>query len=223
MTVGEIVGEARKKGLGGVAICDHDVLSSDSANFAAPDGFILIRGEEFSTEYGHVLGLFLTDGIGKAGFHETVKAIREGGGIAVLAHPFERCADPYKFDPVISELDGIEVTNGRANRKNRRANEMAAELAKRCSLPAFGGSDAHVAREIGNGFVTIEVDEITEDAVRRALLTVGNETGGRNGKRIDVAKSQLTKIKKTGGGPAKRLKWFAFAVKCAAGDIFGRK
>ena len=52
-----------------------------------------------------------------------------------------------------------------------------------------------------------------------ALDDAGNETGGREGRDIDVARSQLTALKKRGGGLLKRLKWAMFAAKCLLCDI----
>ena len=218
MTVREIVDAATLVGLDGVAVCDHDALSPEAGEL--PEGFVYVRGEEFSTEYGHLLGLFLTGPVAARDFDGIVREIRAQGGLAVLAHPFERCTHPERFAPVADKLDGVEVKNGRANRKNRRANDMAAEFAEKHGLPAFAGSDAHLPREIGNCFVTVEVEELTAEAVKAALLRPGNKTDGKDGRQTDVARSQWTKLRKTGGGFKKRLKWLAFAVKCAAGDLF---
>lgn len=223
MTVGEIVAAARARGLDGVAICDHNALSPSVTEFVPPEGFVLIPGEEFSTERGHVLGLFLTEPIGSREFDRVVAGIKAQGGIAVLAHPFERTADTEKILPAAEKVDGIEVKNGRANRKNRRANAMARELADRLGLPCFAGSDAHVEREIGNCFVTVDADGTDGDSLKRALLRRGNSTEGQNGRETDVARSELVKLKKRKAGPGKRIKWLAFAAKCAAGDLFKRK
>lgn len=222
MSVQELVYSAQAAGLDGAAVCDHDVLFR-ADGYVPPEGFLLIYGEEFSTEYGHVLGLFLTQPIAARSFPEIVREIRAQGGLCVLAHPFERCTDPERFAPLANMLDGVEVKNGRANRKNRRANEMAAEFAAANGLPFFAGSDAHVPREVGNCFVTVDVEERTPEAVKNALLCPGNVVSGQNGRQIDVARSQWTKLNKQHGGILKRVKWAAFAVKCALGDLFRRE
>lgn len=218
MTLAEIIETARKKGLNGVAITDHNVLF-DPAGYEAPDDFVIIPGEEFSTERGHLLGLFLTEPVTAKGFHAVAAAIREQGGLAVMAHPFERCCDARSLDDIIPELDGIEIWNGRANRKNPKANAMAKALAEENGLPSFAGSDAHIASEIGNGYVAVETEDGTAESIKKALLQQGNAVSGREGKDICVARSQLTKLKKCGGGIKKRIIWAAFAVKCAVCDI----
>ncbi len=219
MTAEEIIKAARAAGLDGVAVTDHDKFFAPPEGFEPPEGFVLIPGTEFSTEYGHLLGLFLREPVKAKGFRAIAAEIRAQGGIAVMAHPFERTRDPERLLSVIDELDGIEVWNGRANRKNPEANAMALALSRERGLPAFAGSDAHIAREVGNGFVTVEVGEPSLENIKNALLAPGNETGGREGRDIDVARSQLTALKKRGGGLLKRLKWAMFAAKCLLCDI----
>lgn len=223
MPVDQIVAEARRKGLQGAAICDHDVLFRAKDPLPDPGEFLLIPGEEFSTPCGHILGLFLTRPVEWSDVPSLLRAIRDQGGLAVLAHPFERNRDPGRLLPLVPLLDGVEVWNGRANRKIPEANELAAAFAEAHALARFGGSDAHLPREIGNGFVTVTADELSLTAVRQALLRRDNPVSGVNGRHLDVARSQRTKLSKQGGGLKKRLKWWAFAGKCLAEDLCRRK
>ncbi|MGX8699185.1 MAG: CehA/McbA family metallohydrolase [bacterium] len=220
MTPEEIVAAARAKGLSGAAICDHDVLSPLPPDFAAPEDFLLIRGEEFSTEFGHLLGLFLREPVAERDIFKIFDAVHAQGGLCVLAHPFERSRDKERLAPILPLLDGLEVWNGRANRKIPEANALAATLAAERGLAAFAGSDAHLAREVGNGYVTLELPALTEAAVRAALLRPGNETAGREGKALDVARSQWTKLRKTRAGALSYAQWLAFAGKCVIQDLF---
>lgn len=231
MSAAEILSVAREKGLGGVAVCDHDRLFVPDAALAVPEDFLLICGEEFSTEFGHLLGLFLTREIAWQAlpkeaeqrerithFLDLCDRIHAQGGLCVLAHPFERDPDSARLEPILDCLDGIETWNGRANRKRPTANGEAAAFAEAHVLPAFAGSDAHLPREIGSGVVCVSVPALSAEAVRSALLQPGNETFGVNSRHFDVARSQHTKLKKTRAGLPARLRWLAFAVKCAAED-----
>ncbi|MBQ3261714.1 MAG: CehA/McbA family metallohydrolase [Oscillospiraceae bacterium] len=217
MTLAEIAERAKAAGLDGVAVCDHDAVLMD-----APDdlGVLVIPGAEFSTEHGHLLGLFLTAPIEHRSIEETVAAIHAQGGLAVLAHPFERSRDADRLEPLAPLLDGIEVFNGRADRKIHDANALAQAFAAAHNLRPFAGSDAHLPREIGNGAVTLEAEAATLDAVKAALMTSAVTVRGRRGAALDVARSQLTKLQKRGAGPARYLKWALFACKCAAEDLF---
>lgn len=87
-----------------------------------------------------------------------------------MAHPFERSSDAQRLDAYLDRLDGIEVWNGRADRKNPQANAMRARLRSALQSRSRPGSDAHLPEEIGNGVVTLETDALTLPAVRAALL-----------------------------------------------------
>jgi len=212
--VEEIVSLCKARGLQGAAICDHDRMWQGSAG---EGGFLLIPGCEFSTPYGHLLGLFLTEEIGERDFFKLVDAIHAQGGLAVLAHPFQHSTDVKRLDPVLPVLDGIEVWNSRANRKNRNANRMALELSRERGIPAFAGSDAHLPEEVGNGVLTVEAEALTHEAVKAALRQGGAFSGVESKSRY-VAMSQFTKRKKQKAGPAAWIKWAAFFVKCCLED-----
>ena len=84
MTVEEIAAAARARGLHGVAVCDHDVVYTGPTEV---DGVLLIPGVEFSTEHGHLLGLFVRQPMVYTTWEETTQAVRRLGGLTVLAHP----------------------------------------------------------------------------------------------------------------------------------------
>ena len=216
MTLAEIAERAKAAGLDGVAVCAHDAVLTQAP---ADLGVLVIPGAEFSTEHGHLLGLFLTAPIEHRSFEEAVAAIHAQGGLAVLAHPFERSRDAARLEPLAPLLDGIEVFNGRADRKIHDANALAQAFAAAHDLRPFAGSDAHLPREIGNGAVTLEAEAATLDAVKAALMTSAVTVRGRRGAALDAARSQLTKLQKRGAGPARYLKWALFAAKCAAEDL----
>ena len=121
----EIVERARAAGLSGAAVCDHDLALTDPPVF--PD-FLLIPGVEVSTEYGHLLGLFVTGPVKAWSLRQAVDIIHGQGGLAVLAHPFERSRDAARLEPIVPLLDGAEVWNGRADRKIRQANALSRPL-----------------------------------------------------------------------------------------------
>ena len=186
MSISEIVAQARKRGLQGIAVCDHDIALETIPQY---DDFLIIPGIEVSTNRGHVLGLFITEQISTNQLDEAVHSIHAQGGLAVIAHPFEHSQDVHRLDDVIEQLDGIEVWNGRADRKNKQANAMALELAKHWNKPVTAGSDAHIPEEIGNGAVILEVDALHLESVRQALLQGANQVQGKRGRSMCVAKS----------------------------------
>ncbi len=222
MILEQAISAAKRCGLNGIAVCDHDVLLT-GAN--AQDDFLVIPGIEYSTEYGHLLGLFVTENVSADSFEGICAEIHRQGGIAILAHPFEHSKSARVPEQAASYLDGIEIWNGRANRKNRRANHMAEEYARDRGLRGFAGSDAHVVQEIGNGVVQLEADSLTENVVKYALLSHARRIIGQEGRSCYVAKSQLKKLLRQRFRLRAFLKWLAFAVKCLLEDLcrLGRK
>ena len=223
MTPQEIAAQARKVGLDGVAFCDHDRTfpASELAEVQAafPD-MIFIPGVEVSTDCGHLLGWFATRPVEARTLPEAVAEIHAQGGIAVLAHPFEHTKSPERLTKAAPYIDGIEIWNSRAERKNRRANAMAREYAAAHGLRGFGGSDAHTPYEIGNGVTILQADSAAPDAVKIALLSDGVRADGRRSKAVWTAVSQWTRRRKTKARPLSYCKWALFAVKCLSQDLF---
>lgn len=220
MALEEIVSRAKAAGLHGVAVCDHDLALTDVPSF--PD-FLLIPGVEVSTDRGHLLGLFVSSPVETKDFFLAAEAIRAQGGLAVLAHPFERHSEPERIVPLAPCLDGIEVWNSRADRKNPKANAMAAEFARAHGLRPFAGSDAHVFQEVGNGVTTVQAEALTLEAVKAALRSDNTQTSGRRSPARYVAASQWTKRRKIGAPPASYIKWALFALKCCAQDFLRKR
>ena len=65
MSVDDIIKYAKAKGLNALAVTDHDGYFDGEA-----EGIEIIRGCEFSTEYGHLLGLFMTEPIAEKDFYK---------------------------------------------------------------------------------------------------------------------------------------------------------
>ena len=220
MSLSEIVALARERGLNCVAICDHDRVLDEVPEF---DDFLVIPATEVSTERGHLLGLFVREPIETRKFSESVTAFHAQGGLAVIAHPFEHSTDANRLDDVMSRLDGVEIWNSRADRKNKSANAMARELAQKWKKPVTAGSDAHVPEEVGGGVTVLEADELSLSAVKAALLRGAKQVEGRRGRAMCVARSQKTKREKTNAGVKRRVNGMLFTVKCALQDFTTRE
>ncbi|RLI90924.1 MAG: metal-dependent phosphoesterase [Candidatus Altiarchaeales archaeon] len=157
-TPGEMVRYAKKIGLDGIAITDHNVI--DGAIKALrynSENFTVIPGIEVSSKEGHILGLGITELIERAiPAEEVVERIHELGGIAIAAHPYDRFRSGvgdllYKID-----FDAVEVINGRTLLTTR---DMT-KIAKNIKLPKVGGSDAHSLDELGSVSIVVDNDPI---------------------------------------------------------------
>jgi hypothetical protein len=142
---------ARRRGLQGIAITDHDTEEGGLAvREANPySDFLVIPGVEIKTDLGDLIGLYVTKPIKTRRFAEVAAEIIAQGGFVYLPHPL-RTFGPDKLDLMFGQLaavDAWEVLNGRYSSDESRIS---------CSLfeglgirHALSGSDAHMAWDIG--------------------------------------------------------------------------
>lgn len=224
-SLAEQAAAARAAGLSAMDVTDHNLCTPVPPVL---DGVLMIPGCEVSTTQGHILGLFLEAPLDLEALRQnglptgatTVAEIHRRGGIAVLAHPYEKPgADPTAFD---FRPDAVEAVNARATFKVKDANRKAAALAQGWGLPAVGGSDAHAHQEVGNACTQIEAGELTLEALKAAILAgacgpvLRKETS-----HLRKGLSQLAQRKRKGG--AKNLAvGAAYVVYCAGLDLFRR-
>ncbi|MDH5759675.1 MAG: dephospho-CoA kinase [Gemmatimonadota bacterium] len=166
-----VLERARARGVGRIAITDHNRLHVALAMAREfPDE--VIPGEEVKTAEGiDVIGLYLAEEIPKgtpAG--ETVRLIREQGGVPYLPHPYAggKGGGGRMAEELASLVDVVEVFNARLHRVEM--NERAFDLAQRHGKLVGAGSDAHTVREVSRGTVEVPHHPSTAEALREALV-----------------------------------------------------
>ena len=180
-----VIEMARRKGLDGVAVTDHNTIGGwkEMLKEGKRGGIAIILGEEVVVEQegkviGEVLGFFLNEEIKRGSMEEVLDEIASQGGLAALPHPFDFWRG-IRIDTkdVIGKLQAVEVFNSGVylNSQNRRA----LELAKKYKLAEIGGSDAHTEWEVGNAYTYAEakgVKKFREAIVRRKTKAEGKLT-----------------------------------------------
>jgi hypothetical protein len=157
LDVRDIVRIARKRGLDGIAVTDHDTIRGGrEAVKLKPEGLDVICGCEVNTDRGDVIGLFLTEEIKARGYQTAIEEIHAQGGVAIVPHPFDsiRGSAFWLTDRDAPLIDGVEVINARC--VFRRYNAAADRYADQYAIAKTGGSDAHFGAEIGNAGTLIE-------------------------------------------------------------------
>ncbi len=150
----ELVFYARKRGLDGVAITDHDTIEG-ALKIAEETDFLIIPGIEVSSSKGHILGLNVHTLIPpKLSIEETIERIHDAGGIAVACH-LKALFKESLGKHVSSKFDAVEVINSSAFPFNHSV-KHSRELALNLNIPQIGGSDAHYAPEIGYAYTLID-------------------------------------------------------------------
>jgi len=182
-----MVAAARKRGLSGIAVTDHNTCGAVEhlakaglirADGAAVDGFLVVPGVEVSTAEGHLLciGVLLPDMKGRAA-RDVVAAVRERGGVAIAPHPYDTFRAGIR-EEVLDDLDLAAVETFNAAVSLRRFNRRAADYAARRGIAATAGSDAHHASAAGISSTSYDLPELSLAALLAAIPR-GGEMEGR--------------------------------------------
>jgi predicted metal-dependent phosphoesterase TrpH len=175
-----LIQTARDRGLGAIAITDHNEVSGalEARKLAEELGDIkVIVAEEVKTaEQGEVIGLFLEEKIPKGlTMAETIAEIRRQGGLVYVPHPFDRFHSVPDYEhllDIVEEIDLLEVFNPRVALTS--FNEEAVRFATKYRIVPAAGSDSHVAQGLGSVRQRIhDFDGPTEflEAMRDADIT----------------------------------------------------
>ncbi len=139
-----------------VAITDHNTINF-AIHLQKVLGEHIIVGEEIMTGAGEIIGLYLTKAV-PAGLSplETVKQIKDQGGLVYIPHPFEtvrKGVHPSVLEEIADQVDIIEVYNGRAFAQNRST--QAVVWAKLNHMTGVASSDAHGFRGLGGTYTRV--------------------------------------------------------------------
>jgi len=166
LTPHQLIDEARRLGLSGVNISEHDRLwdARELERFRHESGLFVGGGMEVSTDLGHIIVIGLDHylpGIRKAA--ELRRVVSEVDGFMFVAHPFRHFFDPVHFRrdgreplsltpeeaarlPIFELVDELEVANGGCTPGENHFTLLVARiLGKR----GIGSSDAHSTHGLG--------------------------------------------------------------------------
>ncbi len=186
-TVSSLVETAKKRGLKGICLTDHNSTGGHEEAENEPD-LAVLKGIEWTTYFGHMLVL------GVEGFvdwrdatvdniDEKIKAVREKGGLVGIAHPFQLgtpiCTGGHWDFKVkdFSNINYIEIFSEgepRLNSPNRRAREFYhKKLSEGFKIAPSMGRDWH--RERGNiligacSYLLSDGEKLTGEKMKEAI------------------------------------------------------
>jgi predicted metal-dependent phosphoesterase TrpH/glycosyltransferase involved in cell wall biosynthesis len=147
---------ARDRGLGAIAVTDHNEISGAVAARERAEeigGIKVIVAEEVKTaEQGEVIGLFIEERIPHGlTMAETIAEIRRQGGLVYVPHPFDRLHSVPDYEhllEIVEDIDILEVFNPRVALTT--FNEEAERFAAKYRIVPGAGSDSHVAQGLGS-------------------------------------------------------------------------
>jgi glycosyltransferase involved in cell wall biosynthesis len=147
---------AEERGLGAIAITDHNEISGALEARALAErtgGIKVIVAEEVKTAHqGEVIGLFIESKIERGmSLQETIAEIKRQGGLVYVPHPFDRMHSVPDYEhllDVVADIDILEVFNPRIAIDS--FNEEAVRFARKYNIVPGAGSDSHVAQGLGS-------------------------------------------------------------------------
>ncbi len=150
---------ALRRGLGAIAITDHNTIEGALELKALARRIQVIVAEEIKTREGEIIGYFLAEKI-PAGLpvNETIQEIRRQGGLISIPHPFDTLRTSRitrdALEEIISEVDMLETFNSRDVFQKPDLDFI--EKSKRLGVIQVAGSDAHQPWEIGKSFAIMD-------------------------------------------------------------------
>src|SRR2546425_10558453 len=179
LTPDQLIEEARRIGLTGVNISEHDRVWEPHLldEFRERSGLFVSRGMEVSTDMGHMIVIGLDRYV--AGIRRAVELRRvldDVGGFMIVAHPFRHFFDPIHFRrdgrppfemtpeeaaermAVFKLVDEIEVANGGATPREK---PCALKGTKEVGERGIGAGGCHLT-EGGGDYVTVFEDELRD-------------------------------------------------------------
>ncbi len=164
----ELVAMARRLGLQGLAITDHNAVAGiQETREAAGEGFLVIPGTEISSKEGHILAYGVHEVIPRdMPVPETVDRIAALGGVAVAAHPYRFWSGLGEEALGQARFSAFETCNGRTL---KRGNDQAKAKAKAVRVGQTGGSDSHYLDEVARAVTSINSGVTDADDVLQLL------------------------------------------------------
>jgi predicted metal-dependent phosphoesterase TrpH len=168
-----LVEHAIKRGLDGIAVTDHNTIAGALETFEIirdeTIDFMVIIGEEITTDRGEVLAYFINNEIKPGPFDEVLSAVRRAGGVLAIPHPFDKIRRGFmSVEDALCDVDAIEALNSRCL-FNKKARDLCLDHKK----PMLGGSDAHFYGEVGRAWTEFPSEP------KACILQGRTQVGGR--------------------------------------------
>ena len=155
--VGDVLSAALKKGMGAIAITDHNEIEGalEAAKLAKGMPLQVIVGEEVATYKGDLLVYFVKRKIEPGPLGLVLSEVKKQGAICCAAHPYDFARHGIALEKLppseLAMIDAIEAFNARVTLS--RHNASALLFSQKNRKPFLAGSDAHHATEVGRANV----------------------------------------------------------------------
>lgn len=146
----EMVFEAKRVGLDGICITDHDRygLADYAKRISEEEDFPIFVGVEYLSMEGDIVAFGIDEmPTPHMEAQDFIDWVNERGGVCIAAHPFRENSRGLGEDLLrVKGLVGIEVLNGSTSNEH---NQKAFEYCQRLNLQPIGASDCHNVIALG--------------------------------------------------------------------------
>jgi predicted metal-dependent phosphoesterase TrpH len=154
-----LVDTCRRKGIDRVVVTDHNTIAGARAAQAIDPERVIV-GEEIMTTRGEILAAFVSEEIPRGLTpQETIRRLKDQGAFISVSHPFDRWRSGHWQEEhlleIVPDVDAIEIFNSRCMLP--LFNLEARQFASRHHLAGTVGSDAHVALELGQSVMELDL------------------------------------------------------------------
>lgn len=150
ISIEEIVREAKRKGLDGIALTNHenpDVVKEIDKLVEKYD-FVIFPGVEYLTKDGDIVAF----GIDKLpeeqmSAQEFIECVDRFGGTCTAAHPYR--TNNRGLEDKLYTVKGLTAIEGYNGSTSDYHNGLAVKAGKELGIQVIGSSDAHVVEKVG--------------------------------------------------------------------------
>lgn len=150
ISIEEIVKEAKRKGLDGIALTNHenpDVVKEIDQLVEKYD-FVIFPGVEYLTKDGDIIAF----GIDKLpdeqmSAQEFIEYVDRFGGTCTVAHPYR--TNNRGLEDKLYTVKGLTAIEGYNGSTSDYHNGLAVKAGKELGIQVIGSSDAHVVEKVG--------------------------------------------------------------------------
>lgn len=150
ISIEEIVKEAKRKGLDGIALTNHenpDVVKEIDQLVEKYD-FVIFPGVEYLTKDGDIVAF----GIDKLpdeqmSAQEFIECVDRFGGTCTAAHPYR--TNNRGLEDKLYTVKGLTAIEGYNGSTSDYHNGLAVKAGKELGIQVIGSSDAHVVEKVG--------------------------------------------------------------------------
>ena len=161
-----------------IAITDHLMVTPPPPS---DDGFIVFSGEEFKRKHRQLLGIDIRsvpdDPDDLDNHQKIIDAVGEQEGLCIICHPHLYTDDYWPVEELLklSGYCGIEIYNHN-ERMNNAGRAIATDvwdtlLSSGKTVWGFAGDDMHHVSRLGGGFLMVQAEDRTKQALMQAIRT----------------------------------------------------